>query len=349
VTIRGEDYNFLVSTGHHIGLIDKKLAQKLGYKIFRKDDMDLCIVPKLNIGKLDYTTTIMEVFDFNNADCGCTKIDGYIGTNMMSLSLWQLDYPNEKIIIASHSDSLQYAVNKQVVHFHTWHKNCGAPIVNLSVNQNYYCDIAVASVGCFSIELPNSAFNPLTDSLPRMIENSLFFEKNKQKVWTSNIAKVKGLTIGENVPIDKFEVFQSSNNDSYIGNEILHHFAVTFDWKRKQIIFASPQPVYNKEYGFTFCTKDNARIITSLTKDSPAEKMGLQLGDKVIKINDLDISQFTPEQMNDLGKESNKKYWSNRKKGLFPSANITVQRGTEIKIFDIEAVEDDVLFLKRKK
>ena len=74
VKIQGKDYNFMVSTGHHFGLIDKKLAQKLGYKIFQKDNMDLCIVPKLN---------------------------------------------NEKIIIASHVDSLQFAGNKQVVNFHT--------------------------------------------------------------------------------------------------------------------------------------------------------------------------------------------------------------------------------------
>jgi hypothetical protein len=77
--------------------------------------------------------------------------------------------------------------------------------------------------------------------------------------------------------------------------------------------------------------------------------MGLQLGDKVIKINDLDISQFTPEQMNDYGKESNKKYWDNEKKGVFPKVEITVQRGTEIKVFDIEAVDDNGLFLKRKE
>jgi hypothetical protein len=260
VTIQGEDYNFLVSTGHSLGLIDKKIAQKLGYKIFRNGNMDLCVVPKLNIGTLNYTTTLMEVFDFNNVDCGCTKIDGYIGTNLMSFSLWKMDYPNEKIIIASHSDSLQYAVNKQVVSFYTSYKNFGAPIVNLSVNQNYYCDIAVASVGCFSIELPSAAFNPLADSLPKMIENSFFFEDNKQKIWTSKIVKIKGLTIGENVPIDNFGVIQNPNTEGYIGNEILHHFAVTFDWKRKQIIFASPQPVYNKTYCFTLCYFTNKRF-----------------------------------------------------------------------------------------
>jgi hypothetical protein len=349
VKIQGEDYNFMVSTGHHFGLIDKKLAQKLGYKIFRKDNMDLCIVPKLNIGTLDYSMTLMEIFDFSDKNCGCTRIDGYIGANLMSSSLWQMDYPNEKIIIASHLDSLQFTGNKQVVNFHQWDKDDAVPIVNLSVHQNYYCDINVATAACYSLELPANIFNPVADSLPQMIENNFVFKDKGEKPYVEKIVKIKGLTIGENIPIDKFWVIQSPRKELYLGNYILRHFVTTFDWKKQLITFSSPQIAHNKTYGFLVGNNENFHIVTSLTKDSPAEKMGLLLGDKIIKINDLDISKFTEQQLDDYSKEYNKRYWKNEKKGLFPNIKVTVQRGTEIKVFDIEAVDDDMLFIKKKK
>jgi uncharacterized protein YceK len=87
VTIQGENYNFLVNTGNHISKIDKKIVQKLGYESFRKNDRDWCVIPKLNIGQLNYTTTLMEVANVEDNSCSCTDIDGVIGTNLMSFSL----------------------------------------------------------------------------------------------------------------------------------------------------------------------------------------------------------------------------------------------------------------------
>jgi hypothetical protein len=291
----------------------------------------------------------MEVANVEDNSCSCTDIDGVIGTNLMSFSLWQMDYPNEKIIIASHSDSLQYTGNKQIVSFRTRYKNYGVPIVSLRIHQNYHCDIAVATLASFSVILPTTLFKVLADSLPQLSNNYVIFNNKKQEIKVENAAKVKGLTIGENLAIDNFWVIHRPSREGFLGNYILHHFAVTLDWKKRQMTFSSKQPMYNKTYGFTVSNNENSRIVSSLLKDSPAEKMGLKAGDKIVKINDLDISQFTPEQIETLSKESNKKYWQNKKNGLFPPVKITVLRDTMTQSFDIEAVEDDILFVKKKK
>ncbi len=65
------------------------------------------------------------------------------------------------------------------------------------------------------------------------------------------------------------------------------------------------------------------RKIVGITQGGPAEKSGLKVGDVITKVNDIDVTSFTADQISTLIKASDKK------------AKITVLRGEEEKDFEI--------------
>lgn len=65
--------------------------------------------------------------------------------------------------------------------------------------------------------------------------------------------------------------------------------------------------------------------IVNITKDSPAERAGLLIGDKIIKINSEDVTQYTALKIANMIKDTKEK-----------SVKLTVLRGEEEKSFEID-------------
>ena len=98
-----------------------------------------------------------------------------------------------------------------------------------------------------------------------------------------------------------------SANDGYIGNSLLHRFTVTFDYSRERVIF---EP--NSSFGDPFKgnmtgikvdpESDVARgfEVVYVEERSPAEKAGVQTGDRIVEINGVRSSTLVFESFREM-------------------------------------------------
>ena len=95
--------------------------------------------------------------------------------------------------------------------------------------------------------------------------------------------------------------------------------------------------------GIGISIQDN--VIIDVTKDSPAESVGLQINDQIIKINEEDVTKYSASKIASMIKNTEAS-----------SVKITVLRGTEEKSFNIDlsmlyipAISADVIESNNKK
>lgn len=99
-------------------------------------------------------------------------------------------------------------------------------------------------------------------------------------------------------------VSESEKNQSQsllIGNGFLEHFIVTIDWTNQQLYLqpVSPQrDLYPQEpiYKFQAIAHNHHLLITGLYSPSPAAQAGLQIGDRILTINDDSYTYLDDEQ-----------------------------------------------------
>ena len=88
-----------------------------------------------------------------------------------------------------------------------------------------------------------------------------------------------------------------------------------------------------------------ALLFSNPFEDSPAAKAGLQAGDVIIRVNDIDVTEMSSSEVSDLIKKSTDS-----------KVNITVRRDDEEKTFtveretiEIESVDSSVFDVNQKK
>src|SRR5690606_15377904 len=101
---------------------------------------------------------------------------------------------------------------------------------------------------------------------------------------------LKRLSIGE-LQLKDLEVWTRPEVPSLIGAGVFESHIVTLDYSARVAYFhkyAEPK-ASPTTFGFKPYFESGEVYVGFLVKDSPATKAGLQLHDKIIKINDLDL------------------------------------------------------------
>ncbi len=138
------------------------------------------------------------------------------------------------------------------------------------------------------------------------------------------ISRLATLAIGEfqlKQVLCAFPNFKDSTNLKFskigsgnLGNEVLKRFLVILDYKqgrlllRKQARFNAPFEYDMSGIGFTAEGSEFQRyIISSIDPGSPSEKAGLKIGDVLITINNLPISSYSVNDLDNLFRSGDKK------------------------------------------
>ena len=345
VKIQGKDYNFMLNSYSNFCALDTELAATLQlknqFKIPNNDDENeaysFAELEKISIGNLNFSKVICAIDDLNCNSCNnCAHIDGIIGTNLMAKAIWQINYPNNKITITSHQDSLSLNKNKKTINFHTdYGYLMGKPIVALSVNYNYICDAAVGTSGCNKIRLHSSLVKRISNSTQTYqgyyLKNAAL--GNQRDTFKNYL--VPNLTIGDDLNLTNLIVWSYKYERSSIGYDFLKNYSVTLDWKKQQISLYKMKEESFDTYGYYINYADNKVIVCTLFQNSPAEKAGLKLNDHIIKINDQDLSNPTQQDFCQL-----------KDPYLNDKIQLTVKRGNEILEMTIPKIDERTLFNK---
>lgn len=116
-----------------------------------------------------------------------------------------------------------------------------------------------------------------------------------------------------------------------LGNLIMERFDVVIDFGDSTALYLKPNQNYENPFefskrGFSYSNRKetlNAWIVTGFYKDSPAEKSGLQIDDRIISINGMNICEISYQEEENIWEQLDK-------------IELTVLRNGEEMRFDFE-------------
>jgi len=320
VMIDGKEYHFIVDTGAPITLVTPEVANALRPgKNYEKYDlggygntaagMYIMTARRFNLGGVEFTNVPCAVDGLSTISRAlCTKIDGMIGASLMQRAMWSFDF--EKKICRISND-----LSSQPVYAHADTIPISFSKVNRSPNLSITYDtvttpsvytLDMGSAGSFSTgktvlykNFPSFGYDAY-----RVGSSSIRF-RGLEELDSSFIALHKTIQVGATSFEDQNMVF-GRNHASIIGMSVWKHFNFTLDWKGKRLMLEardSLPPASLESMGFNFNFLDSVVRVTELTYPSHAASSGLQMGDTILAINEVDCENLSDAMRCNLFKE----------------------------------------------
>lgn len=310
VEINNKTYDFVLDSGG-VNLLSKELAEKIGKKGFitknvgghqgNSQPMDFTKVEELTIGRVKFAETAAGIGDFKHSlELSCIKLDGMIGANLMRLAVWEIDFKNQIITITNTKESLSLSAQTKKIPFYT------------DAVHKPYCTVKINEVAEKNVNIDLGSVQGFNLSYDHYEKRQKELSKNKQaieygypssgyygygKVDTNYYLQVDRFSIGE-IELDNQLLKFSKSVNPTIGTAFFKNYDLVMNWADKEILL-TPHTAYDNQQlthqGITLNNQDGALSIASLFQGSQAEKLGLQIGDKIIQMDGKDYANITEE------------------------------------------------------
>lgn len=305
VQIENNTYQFLLDTGAPFS-ISKELQSKFQFKTVSKGTLrdsdnsqisvDYVSIPKTTLNNIGFINQVAFVGDFSkNPIIECLGIDGIIGSNMMRYCNWKIDaknksiqISNEEFILKNHdSIKMNFKPNRQYSIKISTHLG-KSKITNLTLDYGSNGGITV----------PQKIYDTLVNR--NIIKKSLVQYGlsssglgGQLKQINRSFSRVDSLALGKvisnNVPI-------KTGKSGLLGTEVLSKHIVAINWSSQSLAFEKypnqPEDIY-KTFGVNVGIQNNKYLVTSIVKNSPAEKAGIKPNMQVLNFNSIDFSKNT--------------------------------------------------------
>ncbi|ADF54700.1 MAG: hypothetical protein CMP12_09850 [Zunongwangia sp.] len=251
-------------------------------------------VDQLEIGNLKLTDLNFQVTSINNQ---CPDAYGIIGIGVMRHMVWQIDFEKQVLIVTKElsdqkisSSDLQFDL-EQNSYGHQLH----IP-VRISHKSK---DIEV------SVDLGNSGHLSLNENL--IIRDSLILrsktifgegshglgEQSKtvaqEKIYLLDTLKFSNTSF----EVNNFPTSSRKGDLNLLGLGFFKKFKTTISWKDDKLILSPKDSIdfMDKMFGVhvKFDSQHESAYISTLIEDSPAQKIGIELGQKLVAVNGLII------------------------------------------------------------
>jgi len=297
-------YRFIWDTGADATVISQKLADELGLKAVtqmtvvgaRKKEQKQNIVnlKQVEIGSIKFKNIAAFVIDFpEESAISCLVDGGIIGANLISQCNWIIDYEKQQLTLTS--NSLNLHKNKQAIPFKTNFAGrvffdaelAGQPLKNILLDSG--------SSGTLDLKTNESVKSGILKKFP----SNKVIDGTTQGIYGSNLdttyrALVDSFKVG-NYTLPSIPVEFSELESTKIGNIILQHFKIQFDFAHKYMLW---QPRNTSiapgiTLGVLFTRAQNGKVrVGSLYQPSDAILQGLKIQDEIVAINDQPVETF---------------------------------------------------------
>lgn len=310
-------YRFLFDTGA-LTVISKPLAEALnlpkiveqpvGSANSKKQNTVFTSLESIKIGEVDFRDIGAVVIDFNSSpeiQCLGLNIDGIIGSNLMKLAIWQVDFQSNTITLTDNRAQLHFQTKKYTLPF--THSVQASPRVALQLyGKTVEATFDTGKNG--GIGLP---FKHLEKALNDMatsdyikgygILGSGIFGAERDTLYKLS---AKNVTMGDYTQ-DTLLIDSGAKSSALIGNLFMKNHKTTFDWQTKTITL---EPYLNKTnpltsfntFGYGYTLRNDSLMLSFVFENSPIFKKAIPLGSKILKANGKDINALNINDFCDL-------------------------------------------------
>ncbi|MGV3588817.1 MAG: aspartyl protease family protein [Adhaeribacter sp.] len=311
-------YRFIIDSGA-LSVLSKQVAEELGLTKPGKLALPAHIIlDQVEIAGLAFHQVGTVVYDLEKDPflSKCAQVDGLLGSSVLKHFIWHFDWRNQKILVSDTPDSLPSADSVICLPFTL--DEYKRPLVKCTFPNGKSKKFLFDTGGNGFATNDMALFEALKQKVPYRVNYGIAaYGGLREPVYdTSFTALISNFKVGH-LPVDTVEVLFADKQANHVGWQFLHNYAVTFNWNQQEIeLIPYPQqiPLGNPmSFGFTLFyqvdppTNEKRMIVAAVVKDSPADKAGLKVGDRVIKVGDKDYRLLTDEcvAFNIMGLEGN--------------------------------------------
>jgi len=296
VKVFGKTRTFMVDTCSSYQVYDKTLRPLLGTPrktktantATGKSAVEVFDAPAATLGGLDLRTEWpVACFDFATLRLASGhEVEGVVGMAFLHQFIVQFDFEAGKLIFLR---EVPKNAGRRIVF--AW-KNATPRIrgqVQGAKAEYFAIDTGCVGPGCVGSELFESL---VKQGAATATGNSLILGVfGKAKVRDGYI---EGISLA-NVTLSKVPITALQDGHSNVlGLQFWTRFTLTFDFPH-QVVFLKPnrnfgQPFLDDIDGMTFIRKDGLTVVQSLESSGPAAKAGIQKGDRLLEIDELDAT-----------------------------------------------------------
>ena len=290
--MRDKTYRFILDTGAP-NVITKEVAEALNLSRQKygnvsdsqgqSSQLESVILPPVTLGNLTFTNTAALIADMRAIPIfDCMKVDGLLGSNLMAKTFVQIDF-QERVVRMASSRSAYEVVDPIRLPFTT--RSTYTPIIqSLQIGDQTIEDITLDYGSGNGLTLPQELFTEAT------LETAPVTSRGASGTGLYGTGRGDIYYTPAHVPAfgaDSVLLRIRPQRNRLLGVDILKQFKATIDWQRKELLLERQQPGWPewKAFGMGIEVVDNHLEIGTITTPSPAAEKGLEVGQRVLRIN----------------------------------------------------------------
>lgn len=311
LTISGSKAKFIIDTGAPL-CITNQFQQQKKYPVLTTDSIidangkghltKIVQVDEIKIGEITYNNIPALVINLEGTALECLKINGLVGSNLFRFGALKIDWLNQKIFIADSYKKL--GLKKEEGNRLLINQIQSAPYLTLNVNAGI-TDRLLIDTGSDDFYTFSKQGLDYVQSKGYLLDAVKYESKGcgsvglfgPDTVSSNKLIKIDSLTIGKMAHLHEFYTVTTNDDQSRVGVYLLKQGVTTIDFKRSLFFFKLYSDKFDYKYisfGFDVINDNNRLKVGSVWKDSEACKKGIRVGDLIIDIEGLNISQFEP-------------------------------------------------------
>ncbi len=304
---------FMLDTGAPT-MIFESLKNEIGAKYLDNQEirdavggteaLDLVELKSFKIGRIEFRDVpAMQVYDDLAGMLKCWGVVGMIGSNALRNCILKIDWKARHLIL---SNELKYLNLSQAsatpLHLD---EEQSQPFLELSLGNGELIianfDTGDESVFCISKE--DAAFT-LSNKMARVKnighgKQTMSLTESQQDQWFEELV-FDSLSIGDSHFLKFSSVADEEQSFSRVGIGLGEYGMITLDYLNGQFYFQGYEkkaqtPIVDKEMGFAIYPAEGHYEIGVVWRNSPAGRLGMKSGGKILKIEDQDFSKRTPD------------------------------------------------------
>jgi predicted aspartyl protease len=311
-------YLFILDTGSTGLMFSHKLAAQINATIKPVDLVLNTSSGKLELGRARHVKLVrIGGVEFHDLDAGVINLDRYsksasipvqgvLGMQLFANCQLTLDYLSHKIVLEAIDEVKQLCSTESNILPLKW-LGYGTVAVPITINrQIFWCLIDTADGYGITLPYEKSKILPLATPVSKLPHRKVTFYRST-KMYAARLKGSLLLSCHELAsPIISFQ----QDSKPHIGTRVLKHFIVTIDQQAMMARFMrddsgpiEPSPPI-RHHGFYFEREAGVWVVTKAIEGIDLGKLGLQVGDRVMRVNNMSTVELSKEQLQVLVDEN---------------------------------------------
>jgi len=314
VEIAQKKYKFLFDTAA-LSVVPDTLIQTPSLKhlenIHINDSQDslsdetLYTLESLKIETLEFCGFAVITQDFTHeTPLSCLGIDGILGYNFLQNLIVHIDYEDRKITLYDKMPSLS-GYTKTALFF----DGLSGPKFEINFAfRNVLVTLDTGKNDGISLSV-NDEFGSFSEYAYKMRETSGLFMSSFNGLKEYSQEKnylVKDFKITKDIAIKSYPVSLNATSLSLVGNSFLENFDIVLDFKKKRLYLRqysdkNIEKSFSSSFGFFVHWNETQNLyISAMSKDSVASRAGLEIGERILALGEMDTYEFSKEDYCEL-------------------------------------------------